>query len=271
MQSAITVSLVPQAVRGPFVFHGNFADSARVASRIGFDAIEIFPPFADALNTAETQSVLADCGLSLAALGTGAGWLVHRRSLAHPDHQARSEAIDFVRRIMDVASEFHAPAIIGSMQGKSGDGVTLDQARGLLRESLEALDAHAAASNGKLLYEPLNRYETDQCNTLEQGAAMIRDLPNVRLLADWFHMNIEEADMAQALRQFGSAIGHIHFADTNRRAVGLGHLDAQPLIQTLRQIGYTGYLSAEVFPYPTSEEAARQTADAYIKLVKTDS
>ena len=49
---------------------------------------------------------------------------------------------------------------------------------------------------------------------------------NVRILADMFHMNIEEADMAESIRQFGILIGHVHFADSNRRAIGFGHTDA---------------------------------------------
>jgi sugar phosphate isomerase/epimerase len=80
-------------------------------------------------------------------------------------------------------------------------------------------------------------------------------------------MNIEEADPASAIRSARNAIAHVHFADTNRRAVGFGHLQVAPLIHALRDIDYQGYLSAEVFAWPDSSSAAKQTMDAYKKWV----
>lgn len=267
MRSSITVSLVPEARQGPFVFHGDLRGSVQAAARFGFHAVEIFPRSPDSVPVAELRAMCSDLGLGIAALGTGAGWLVERWTLADPDSAIRSRAIDFVRRMIDVGSEWEAPAIIGSMQGKSSADGPPDRSRGWLRESLEVLDEHASAGRGKLLYEPLNRYETDQCNTLAQGLELIRDLTSTKLLADWFHMNIEEANLAEALERAGSAIGHVHFADTNRRAIGFGHLNAEPLVRTLDRIGYTGYLSAEVFPLPSSEAAAQRTADSFQRLL----
>jgi sugar phosphate isomerase/epimerase len=79
------------------------------------------------------------------------------------------------------------------------------------------------------------------------------------VLADLFHMNIEEASIDGTLRQHGSLIGHVHWADSNRRAMGFGHTPIRPILQALKAIGYTGYCSAEVFPLPDGDEAARQT------------
>ena len=76
-------------------------------------------------------------------------------------------------------------------------------------------------------------------------------------------MNIEEADIAQALLQGGKWVGHIHFVDSNRRPVGLGHMQYGPIVDALKQINYEGYLCAEAFPYPDQYEAARQTMRAY--------
>jgi sugar phosphate isomerase/epimerase len=211
--------------------------------------------------------MLAESSLKVSALGTGAGWIVERLTLADPNPGTRTRAIDFVRRMIDVATELGAAAIIGSMQGRSSSDAPIDRSRGLLRESLETLDRHASGSQGRLLYEPLNRYETDQCNTLAQGLELIHGLVRTHLLADWFHMNIEESNMEEALHGAGAEIGHVHFADTNRRAIGFGHLDPWPLAQTLHHIGYTGYLSAEVFPFPSSEDAARRTIEAFHELI----
>jgi sugar phosphate isomerase/epimerase len=71
-----------------------------------------------------------------------------------------------------------------------------------------------------------------------------------------------EADPAAALRAAGPLVGHVHFADSNRRAVGLGHTAVAPIAAALREIGYAGYLSAEILPLPDPETAARQTIAA---------
>ena len=89
----------------------------------------------------------------------------------------------------------------------------------------------------------------------------------MKLLADLFHMNIEEADLPAAIRSAGSFIGHVHFADSNRRAVGGGHTSVPPIIAALREVGYTGYLSAEVFPMPDSVTAATTTIQSFRKYV----
>jgi sugar phosphate isomerase/epimerase len=76
-------------------------------------------------------------------------------------------------------------------------------------------------------------------------------------------MNIEEADPASALREAGPRVGHVHFADSNRRAIGLGHTVVPPIIGALRAIGYAGWLSAEILPLPDSTTAASRTVTAF--------
>ena len=66
----------------------------------------------------------------------------------------------------------------------------------------------------------------------------------------------------------GPLVGHVHFADSNRRAAGLGHTDFAPIMAALVEIGYTGYLSAEVLPLPDTDTAARQTIDSFRKYAK---
>ena len=72
-------------------------------------------------------------------------------------------------------------------------------------------------------------------------------------------MNIEERDIPTAIRKAGKHIGHVHFADSNRQAMGYGHTPAVPVMDALFEIQYSGYLSAEIFPLPDPESAARQT------------
>ncbi len=265
IRSAVTVSLVEEARGGPFVFWHDLPGACKKAQALGFDAIELFPPGPDAVDPQRLRLRLNDHGLALAAVGTGAGWVKHRLTLTHADPAARAEARAFVRSIIDFAGPFHAPAIIGSMQGRSGPDVGRPTALGYLADALEDLGEHARQYGVPLLYEPLNRYETDLATTIDAGASLLGSLSttNVRLLADLFHMNIEETDLADAIRAGGPRIGHLHFVDSHRRPAGTGHLDFGPIAEALVEIGYDGYASAEAFPHPNPEAAAEQTILAF--------
>jgi sugar phosphate isomerase/epimerase len=268
MKSCVTISLVPEARGGPFVFWDELPAACRHAKELGFDAVEIFPPGPEAIDTAALRKLLDEHGLALAAVGTGAGWVKHRLHLALPEESARRKARDFIRSIVDLAGPFGASAIIGSMQGRS-EPADHPAALAYLVEALNDLGEHAKQYQVPLIYEPLNRYETNMVNTVEGGVALLKTLAtdNVVLLADLFHMNIEEADIAESIRAGGKHIGHVHFVDSNRRPAGLGHIDFAPIVAALRSIGYDGYLSAEAFPYPDELTAARQTIETYRKLV----
>jgi sugar phosphate isomerase/epimerase len=265
IRSAVTISLVPEARGGPFVFWDDLADGCRQAAELGFDAVEVFPPDAETLDELDLKGLLERYNLKLAAVGTGAGWVKHKLRLTDPDRARREPARQFVQSIVEAAGKLGAPAIIGSMQGRWGDGMDRDEATFYLADAMTGLGKRAATFGVPLLYEPLNRYETNFANTLADGSRILRQLQtdNVKLLADLFHMSIEEADLAGALRMAGCDVGHVHFADSNRRPVGEGHTDMAPIMHALREIRFDGYLSAEVFPYPDPAAAARRTIESF--------
>jgi sugar phosphate isomerase/epimerase len=264
VKSAVTISLVPEARGGPFVFWDDLPAACRAAAELQFDALEVFPPSAQAIREMPLKTTLEEHGLQLVALGTGAGWVKHQLSLTSADERVRRRALDFVAGIIDTAADFGAFAIIGSMQGRWAPGLE-SEGRRLLADALETLGGHAARHGVPLIYEPLNRYETNFVNTIGAGVDLLTSLSgtNVRLLADLFHMNIEESDLPAAIRAGGRFIDHVHLADSNRRPAGNGHTDFATVADALRDIGYGGYVSAEAFPYPDSHAAARTTMDAF--------
>jgi len=268
MKAAITISLVPQAKGGPFVFWDDLAAGCQRAAQLGFHAVEIFAPSASAIDKKELRRLLSQHRLEVAAMGTGAGWLIHKWHLCHTDAKLRQQAREFIRQIIDLAGEFGAPAIIGSLQGRAEGEVSRAQALDWLWESLNDLGRQSGHWQQPLLFEPLNRYETNLFNRLADTAAFLQTLEakNVKILADLYHMNIEEVSLAGALIAAGEQIGHVHFADSNRHAIGFGHTEMAPVIKALREIGYAGYLSAEILPLPDSEAAAMQTIKAFRQL-----
>src|SRR5262245_40373513 len=216
MRSAITVALVPEMRGGPFVFSDGLAEGCAKAAGHGFDAVEVFPESAYSLDVGGLKALLAKYHLKIAAIGSGAGWVKHRLHLTDPGVAVRRRAREFIAAIIDCAGSFGAPAIIGSMQGRWGDGVTRAQALAWLGDGLAALPPRAAAHCMPLLYEPLNRYESNLLNRVDDALSFLKPLraQNVKLLCDLFHMNIEEAVVSDALRLAGSRLGHVHFVDS---------------------------------------------------------
>ncbi|HVJ68518.1 MAG TPA: TIM barrel protein, partial [Caulifigura sp.] len=178
----MTVSLVPEAKGGPFVFWDDLSDAINQTAELGFDGLEVFAPGPDAVDPGRLGQMLKERKLALAAVGTGAGWVKHKLSLTDCDAGRRRQAIEFVRSMIDfgvaagTVAGAPAPAIIGSMQGRWGGDVSRDQAFGWLREALEELGLHAARGGMTLLIEPLNRYETNLLNSLADGSALLRAL-----------------------------------------------------------------------------------------------
>lgn len=260
MKTAVTLCRVAEAALGPFVFHDELEAGFAKAQKHGFDAVELFLPSAHAVSVNEIKTLQERYQLEIAAVGTGAGMVKHGLSLTDPDPQIRDQALAFILAFVDLGGALQAPAILGSMQGKSSAAVPRDQALAYLATALSAIDKQASDRGVSFLYEPLNRYETNLFQRVGDAAAFLRqhEWQSIKLLADLFHMNIEETSLERALADHMSQIGHIHFADSNRQAMGFGHTDHTPLLLLLHQLGYQGYLSAEILPLPTPDEAAAQ-------------
>lgn len=257
--TSLTVSLVPEAKGGPFILWDPLPVACEKAKALGYDAIEVFPPSAEGVDAAALEQGLRNHGLKLAAMGTGAGAVIRKLTLTSPDAEVRRQGIAFVNSIIDFAGRFGAPAILGSMQGRWGGAVDKPTALGHLREALNEFGERARRAGTTFLLEPLNRYEGNVVNTIGDAVELIRTLstPNVTILADLFHMNIEEDDLLAALRAGAHQVGHVQLADSNRRPAGNGHTNFRAVAATLDSIGYQGYLSAEALPWPDPDTAAR--------------
>lgn len=104
-----------------------------------------------------------------------------------------------------------------------------------------------AGSDAYVLLEPINRYECGYLNSVSDNLRIIDEVdhPNAGLLPDLFHMSIEEADPAAALRDAGDRVIHVHLGDSNRLLPGHGHLDWTAIFAALHDIGYDGHVNLE--------------------------
>ncbi|MGO4533868.1 sugar phosphate isomerase/epimerase family protein [Leifsonia sp. 2MCAF36] len=122
-----------------------------------------------------------------------------------------------------------------------------DEDRAILVDALSRLGEHAEREGVELFLEPLNRYEDYLVNTMAGAAALLREVgsPAVRIVADTYHMNIEEADPAAALLEVAPHIGHLQASDSNRLEPGAGHVDWALFGATVQAIGYERSIAIE--------------------------
>ena len=268
MKIAINISLVPEMPDTPHFHPKNLEELIDRASSLGYDGIEIFPKSAKTFPVKQIKKLLVDYGMELCVIGSGAGKALHNYTFTNPNPDIRKKAVEYVSSLIDVASEFGAMMMVGSMQGNISEGVSREDAVLWLTECICRLEEASKRNGIILVFEPINRYESNLINTLGQGCDLIRSISgasNLKIVADMFHMNIEEVDIAEAMREAKEFIAHYHFVDSNRLAPGMGHTDFQSIAGAVNETGYEGYLSVECFTENKPEQVMKKSMDTYNK------
>jgi D-psicose/D-tagatose/L-ribulose 3-epimerase len=232
------------------------------AKRLGFDILEICIEDPDTIDPLSILSRLQRAGLK----ATVCGAFGSSRDLSSDEAEIRENGMAYLRRCVEIAKALGARTVVGPMYSAVGKTRMLEPPErakqwGLAVESLRRAADFAADRGVTLGLEPLNRFETDLVNTVEQGLRMIGDIdrPNVGLLLDTFHMNIEEKDIPAAVC---SAAGHIvefHACSSDRGTPGEDHLPWPEIVGALRDVDYRGPVVIEAFT-PKIKEIARAVA-----------
>lgn len=244
-----------------------FLEKAEALHRFGYEGVEVWGHgLGERLG--ELKAALSSSPIPVTTVCAG-----YRGSLLAADPAVRATARDDMFRLLDMAGELGARGlVVVPIFGKpeipdlSPYRTAQELEEELLLATLPAVARHARAAGVHVLLEPLNRYETHFLRRLGDAASLCSRLGEggVQILADFFHMNLEEADMAEAIRQAGRWLGHVHLADSNRLEPGKGHLDFRPGFAALKEIGYDGYLTLEC-GLSTSAEVALPAAARYLR------
>jgi sugar phosphate isomerase/epimerase len=209
---------------------------AQRLAKLGFDGVELMGDLA-AYTAVEAGQVLSDHGLQVLSLTP------ENVDLAHPDPAVRAKAVDYYLQLLDFAAELQYPLVschgyVGRIRAISN----IQEEWAVFVEAVRQLARRARTLDLKIVMEVLNRYEAHLVNTGAEALDFVTEvgMDNVDVLLDAYHMNIEEASPADALRQVGSRLGLYHVADSNRQAIGRGHTDFGAQLAALDEIDYQG-------------------------------
>ncbi len=243
----------------PVLFAGDGDSAIRAAHELGYDGIDLSVRDPQDLAVTRFANTVLDSGLKIGAIGTGQSYTADGLALVTGDADVATRLEARLRDLVEFAARCAAPAIVGGIRGLLGASSSERKeqySRAVAR--LHGLCTAAADQGVTLLVEPLNRYESNFVNTVADAMALIDDVdaPNLGIVLDTFHMNIEERSIHESVSRAGARLQHIQLSDSNRRAPGMGHLDFGPVVDALRAIRYSGHVSGEIMPWPSSYEAA---------------
>jgi len=230
-------------------FPENIKEKFRYLKEVGFEGFEIDGKFlVDHLD--EIKEAIAETGIPVTtACGGYTGWI------GDFIEERRLNGLAEIKQILEALKEVGGKGIVvpaawgmftfrlppmASPRSLAGD-------RKAVSESLIYLDGVAEETGTTIFLEPLNRYQDHMINTLADARSYIEEnsLKNVKIIADFYHMNIEEDDISESLHHNRDLVGHIHLADNHRYQPGSGSLDFKKHFNQLKENGYKGFLTIE--------------------------
>ncbi len=252
-------------VRTPLPNEG-LRERAQLVKRLGYDGIELGPEWLKQ-PVEEIQKQIDGIDIAVSAIVGSIG-------LLNMDLEKRAEAIEMDRRRLEMAKALKADCLIEVPTfgaNRYPDLSPLMNAREiekkLLIAELKELAGDIEKSGIVLLLEPCNHKETHFMYQQAQAARVIEQVgcPAIGILSDFYHMQIEEPNIAATLAQYGRYTRYVHLADGEKRLEpGSLPFDYRPGFHELKKWGYAGWLTMES-KFTDSPEAALTRALAYIK------
>ncbi|MCS7179911.1 MAG: sugar phosphate isomerase/epimerase [bacterium] len=242
----------------------NVFEKFEIAKEIGFEGIEIWGKelLENTEKIKEYKKVSEKIGIKISSICAG-----YRNLLLEAEPENREKAREDIKKLLEIGKDLGAVGLIlvpifggPRVPNLSPYKNAYELERELLLSQLPEIVEKAEETKCCILLEPLNRYETHFLNRLEQAVEYCEKIKNpyLKIMADFFHMNIEEANIAEAIKKAGKYIAHIHLADSNRILPGFGHTDFESGFKALKEIGFENYMILECgVPEPRRENLER--------------
>ena len=224
---------------------------------MGYDGVEL-PLFAYDLD------LLTKWGERLDSIGLERTIVTVRGEEDNPissDPAVRALGVANTKEALDNAAAVGAQSLVGPYHSAlgifSGAGPTEDEWKWGV-DSMRQVAEHAGSVGVMLGVECLNRFETYLLNTHSDAARFVREVdhPNCRMMYDTFHSNIEEKNIAEAIRSCQDVLTHVHISENDRSTPGTGNVNWKENFDTLMEVGYDGWMVVEAFGLALPEIAA---------------
>jgi len=258
------------------IFQGwSIDDTLAYAARAGYDAVEIAPftlaksvtdiPAAERLRIRATA---ARHGIAV----SGIHWvLAHTEGfhLTHPDHVVRARTAGYFGELVDFCADVGGRFIVvGSPKQRHVlEGVTFEQAWDWAAGTFRDAAKRAEDRSVTICFEPLAPVETNFINTAADAVRFVRQLasPAMKIILDVKAMCSEAQPIPEIIRESWPHFAYFHANDRNLKGPGFGDVDFRPIAVALKEVGYEGYVSVEVFNFEEGPEAIATRSLTYLR------
>jgi sugar phosphate isomerase/epimerase len=247
-----------------------FSSLCQLLKPLNYDGIELSLLEPEKINLLKLVEISDSYDMKIPALGTGSTYIRFGYSLGDNDEAIRKKAIERIKIYINFAKEIDSKVIIGLIRGRYKYDNNPKKERLNIISSLKECCWIAEQENVQLVFEPINRFEIDSFNLISESVNLIKEigLNNLKLLIDSFHTYLEEDPgfIWDYLEEIAHYVGHIHLADTTRRAPGSGHFDFKTFLNIFKKAGYNDFVSIETIMNPSFEEVAKDSAE-YLSII----
>ena len=188
-----------------------------------------------------------------------------------PDDALRARTAQYLAELVDFCADLGGKImVLGSPKQRNiAEGLTYEQAWQLMKDALQPALLRAAARGVSICPEALTPQETDFLNTAAEVRRLVQDVghPNLKMMLDVKAMSSEGRPIADIIRENGDLLAHVHANDANMRGPGFGDTDFVPIAQALKDVGFDGFVSVEVFDFKPDPETIATQSLAYLKRV----
>lgn len=231
------------------------------AKDFGFDIYEIAIEDFSIVDAAEIKDAMAKTGIEVKTL---CGAFGETRDVSSENPEYRKIGVQYIKDMIDFADSIGAEVVAGPLYSAVGKARKTTpeqkaQAWAWAVENLNECADYAKDKKIRLAIEPLNRFETDFINIVDQGLDLMDRMgnkENVGFLLDTFHMNVEESNIPAAIRAAKDRIFDFHTCANNRGTPGEDNFDWQAINAALKDANYDDYCVIESFT-PDCEEIAK--------------
>ncbi|MCL5097827.1 MAG: sugar phosphate isomerase/epimerase [Candidatus Omnitrophica bacterium] len=258
------------------IFRGwNIEDTFAYAAKTGYDAVEIAPfTLANSVtsisqsNRQRLRAAAARTGIAIA----GIHWVLVKPDglyINHSDAAIRLGTADYFRQLVDFCADMGGRImVVGSPKQRNVlPNVSAGQAWDWAAETFRLALDRAAERQVVLCLEPLAPAETNFINTAAEAIRFVRQLnhPNFKIILDVKAMSSETMPIPRIIRDSWPHFAHFHANDSNLKGPGFGEVDFAPIAAALKEVGYSGYVSVEVFNFDDGPEIIAERSLDYLR------
>lgn len=247
-----------------------FTSLCKFLKSLNYDGVELSLLEPEKIDIKEIIQIKDSYDMEVPALGTGSTYIRFGYSLGDNNELIRKKAIERIEKYIEFAREIQAKVIIGLIRGRYKHESTPQKEQAYIISSLKECCSIAKNSDVQLVFEPINQFEIDSYNKVSQSVELIEEIGsnNLKLLIDSFHTYLEEdpVDIWGYLKEIAHFVGHIHLADTTRRAPGSGNFDFKSFLGIFKEQGYREFVSIETIMKPSFELVAKNSSE-YLKTI----